>query len=329
MRILLIGVDYKFANIALGKISTYHKNKGDEVTLKKLGLSGYPSKKNFVIDAEGYDKVYASNIFEVNQDKFRIDNCKNIEIGGIGSINPDLKLSEEVDKQDIDYSLFDIDFSYNFITRGCIRNCWFCKVPKHEGFLYKCNNVADIIKHDKIKFLDNNILAYNKHKDVFRELIKANIRCEFNQGLDFRLIDEENAKLLSELNYWGEYIFAFDDINYQKKLDLKLKIIKKYIYKDWKLKFYIYHNAEKTNISDTLKRVEWCRENKCLPYIMRDKNCWESIFEIKNFLIDYTAYCNQPSFFKKLSFEKFMNKRTKNLSRIKDTLRIYNENKCT
>ena len=38
---------------------------------------------------------------------------------------------------------------------------------------------------------------------------------------------------------------------------------------------------------------------------MRDLDCWKS--DNKHFLIDYAAYCNQPSMFKKLTFEEFLN----------------------
>ena len=322
-----MGVDYKYLNVALAKLSTYHKIKGDNVTLKHLKLDGYPSKKFVTVDAAKYDKVYVSNIFDINQDKFKIIKCNDVSIGGIGSINPDLRLDPEIDKLDIDYSIFEIDFTYDFITRGCIRNCWFCKVPKHEGYLKKYNDLEKIIKHNKVRFLDNNILAYDKHKDILRELIDMKIKCEFNQGLDFRLIDEENAELLSQLNYWGEYIFAFDDWGYKESLEEKLKIIKKYISKDWKLKFYIYHNVEFMTINETIKRVKWCRDNKCLPYIMRDKNCWDAEINIKNFIIDYSAYCNQPAFFKKLTFEQFLEKRTNNKNRIKESTKVYLTNK--
>ena len=48
-----------------------------------------------------------------------------------------------------------------------------------------------------------------------------------------------------------------------------------------------------------IDRVEWCRRYECLPYVMRDAECWND--EKKDFYTDYTAYCNQPSFFKKLT----------------------------
>lgn len=319
MKILLINVDSRF-NIAIRRMYNYFKN-DNEVTMIDLGFDGYPSNKYKVIDGTGYDRVYVSNIFDVNMHKYHVEGCNDVVIGGIGSINPDLKLPTEIEMTDPFY--FDNeDTSYGFITRGCIRNCSFCKVPKYEGKLTFYNRIETIIKHNKVKFFDNNILAYDKHVEVFQYLIERNIRCDFNQGLDFRLVNHQNAKLLSMLNYEGEYIFAFDDPKYQIILEEKLKILKQYIPKDWKLKFYIYHNKD-MDISQLIGRVEWCRKNRCLPYVMRDINCWDA--EEKKFYIDYAAYCNQPAFFKKMDFETFLNKRHKDKDRIAESLKIYNK----
>jgi hypothetical protein len=63
------------------------------------------------------------------------------------------------------------------------------------------------------------------------------------------------------------------------------------------------------DLGQLFDRVEWCRAHECLPFIMRDQACWEAPKPIKNFLIDYASYCNQPGFFKKLTFRQFEDKR--------------------
>ena len=324
MKILLVDVDSKIPNIALCKLSAYYKLKKSSVDIIKLGFKGYPSKKvTEIINGFGYDKIYISNIFSVNQNKFHVEGNNNVEIGGVGSMNPNNILPKEIDGMELDYNLYpENDTSYGFITRGCPRKCSFCFVPKTEGALSKYSTIDKIVRHKKVSFMDNNILAYEDHKEIFREIIAKNITCEFNQGLDIRLVDDENIKLLSEIRWLGEYVFAFDDIRYRKIIDKKVKLLKKYIPADWKLKFFIYHNVESMCLEDTLQRVEWCYENKCLPYLMRDKNCWGSNQEY--FLKDLTSYCNQPAFFKKLSFEEFLRKRYKNVDRIESSLDIYN-----
>lgn len=323
MRILLVNVDSKW-NMAIRKMYTYF-SKDNEVEMIDLGFNGYPHKKTKIIDGDGYDKVYVSNIFDINADRVQVINCSDVVFGGIGSKNPNLKLPDEIEMAEPFY-FPDEDTSYGFITRGCIRNCWFCKVPKYEGKLKAYNRVEDIVKHKKVKFLDNNILAYPEHIAVFQWLLDhPDIKCEFNQGLDFRLVNDGNLEALSRLNYMGEYIFAFDDPKYQALLDKKLVLMKKYISKPWKLKFYIYYHPN-MDISQMIGRAEWCRRNECLPYIMRDIACWDAEKQKKDFLIDYAAYCNQPSMFKKLTFEQFLHKRHKNEIRKETSLSIYKTN---
>lgn len=98
--------------------------------------------------------------------------------------------------------------------------------------------------------------------------------------------------------------------------------MKKYISKAWKLKFYIYYHPS-MDLKQLFERVEWCRKHECLPYVMRDITCWDC--DIKEFLIDYASYCNQPGMFKKLTFEQFLEKRHTNEERIKSSLKIYTD----
>ena len=324
MRILLVNVDSRW-NMAVRKMFNYYKQH-HEVEMIDLHFSGYPHKKEKVIDAAGYDKVFVSNIFDINKDRVKVINCEDVQFGGIGSNNPHLKLPHDIEKTEPFY-FPDEDTSFGFITRGCIRKCWFCKVPKYEGALQVYNTIEDIVKHKKVKFLDNNILAYPDHMKVFQWLLDhPEIKCEFNQGLDFRLVNDENLDALSRLNYMGEYIFAFDEPKYQPLLEKKLVLIKKYISKPWKLKFYIYYHPQ-MELYQLIERVEWCRKHECLPYVMRDVACWEC--ENKDFLIDYAAYCNQPSMFKKMTFADFLNKRhPNNKERVKRNLEIVEKAIC-
>lgn len=121
MRVLLIDADSKIPNLALMKISAYHKSKGDVVGFN-------------VSDPE---KVYCSIIFKKN--KHMADGLKfffpdaELDIGGSGY---DLKkrLPDEIECMTPDYSLYpDNDSYYGFTTRGCIRHCHFCIVHDKEG----------------------------------------------------------------------------------------------------------------------------------------------------------------------------------------------------
>jgi len=320
-KILLVDVDSKIPNLALMKLSTYYKNKGYEVALERLGLDGIPHKRNrSIINAEGFEKVFVSIIFTMNKDIPQIIGCKDIELGGVG-YDLKVKLPQEIDDCEEDYSIYPkSEFSYGFITRGCIRKCPFCVVWKKEGKIHKYREIDQIVKHKKVKFLDNNILAYSKCEEILQELIDKKIRCQFNQGIDVRLMTEKRAELLCKLNYIGEFFFAFDDIKDKEIIDKKFKLFKKYLSKNWKVRFYVYCNAE-TPIKDVVYRVEWCKRNKVLVFFMRDKNCWKS--KNKSFYSDLASFCQSIRFFKNWSFEKFMEARTNNPKRRREHIEKY------
>ena len=115
MRIGLIDVDgHNFPNLALMKISAWHKKQGDNVEW------GIPMLE--------YDKVYLAKVFTDSDDFNTVIHANEIIKGGTGY---DLKneLPAEIESIYPDYSLYNItDTAYGFLTRGCPRNCPFCMV---------------------------------------------------------------------------------------------------------------------------------------------------------------------------------------------------------
>lgn len=317
-KVLLVDADSTIPNLALMKISQYHKRKEDEVSLVKLMLPYYPNrKKNKYKIPSGFTKVYCSIVFEGNKNFIEGDAV----YGGTG-FDLTTKLPEEIENEDCDYDIYpENDTSYGFITRGCIRKCKFCKVPEKEGYIKKVSSVDKIVKHKTVKFMDNNFLAYEGHKEILKELVDKKIRCQFNQGLDIRLIDKENSGLLSRLNYMGEYIFAFDSWNYKELIEEKLLLLG--WRKDWQLKFFVYVHPS-MNSGETRKRIMWLKERLLLPYIMRDISCWNS--EFSDFYINIASYCNQVHVFKKLDFNLFLEKRHTSSERISESKRIWESN---
>jgi len=197
----------------------------------------------------------------------------------------------------------------------------FVLCQKKEGKIRQASSVDDIVRHKKVKFLDNNFLALPNHKNILTELINKNIKCQFNQGLDIRLIDPENSELLSRLNYLGEYIFAFDDYLYLKIIEKKIDLMR--WRKPFNFKFFVYCHPD-MELSNICKRIEWLKHKKILPYVMRNIVCWDSA--LNEFYIDLAAYSNQPNVFKKMSFIEFLKKRHTNNDRISSSENLYYEN---
>lgn len=296
-KIALIQIDGKLPNLALMKISAYHKSLGDEVILIK--------DKTICKRLNDYDKVYISCIFEENKKNAIAlqKQFKNSVIGGVGVNNE--RLPEEIEHLQPDYDLFNCDFSLGFTTRGCVRNCYFCKVPSHEGKI-KIN--CDIYefwnkKHKEIIILDNNILALPEHfKKIAQQIKDNNLIVDFNQGLDHRLLTPEICKILLELKHKQEIRFAFDDIAYFLSVKKALQMLKEAGLRDWKTRWYIYV-SEKDTFESVYKRMNYLHSEKQLVYVMRDKK----VYNKKEF-IALASWGNVAGCFKKQNILELCNK---------------------
>lgn len=326
-KICLIDVDSSIPNLALMKLSAYFKRYNYIIDLKKFNYSGYKHHKKQIVffDGSDYDKIFISTIFTCNKNLIKVINCKKVCQGGTG-YNYKMKLFKKIEHMLPDYNLYkDNEYSLGFLTRGCIRNCEFCFVPKKEGRLKFHSKLKEFYnpKLPKIMLLDNNFLASPGAVNMLKMLKKTGKKITFKQGLDFRLLTEEKAKHLSELNYDREYIFAFDYIQDKSVIENKMKIWRP-LMKDWHTKFFVLVGYNST-LKEDLERVYFLKENKCLPYIMRYETCYTS--PNNPFYTDLAAWCNQPRLFKKIPFKEFIKRRHATKKRYNQTMEIIKKNK--
>lgn len=200
MKIGLWSDCHNFPSLPLMKLSAYHKALGDNVSLYS--------------PLEEYELVYATKTFSFTPD---IDSeygvrADEIRKGGTGYCitvkdgrevfdeNKNVPLPPEIEHIYPDYSLYpDYNFAVGFLTRGCPRGCGFCVVGKKEG---RCSRqVAELSEfwrdQREIKLLDPNILACKNHEDLLKALAESKSRIDFSQGLDIRLTNPDNIKLLN------------------------------------------------------------------------------------------------------------------------------------
>jgi len=267
MKILLIDADGDFPNPALMKLSTHHKDKGDEV---KFG------------SCESPNIVYISCVFTKNREKALQSSTfypdSEIHFGGTG-FNLSSKLDENIEHLKPDYSLYPhVDYSLGFTTRGCIRNireCPWCVIPKKEGMIRKGSPLTEFIEpsFNKILLLDNNLLSYEKHKDILNEIIQLDKKTCFSQGLDIRLVTEENAELLSQIKYYDtkfkhrRLYFAWDTPEIEEYVKKGIKILTDFGIKLDHLMFYVLM-CFNTNYDQDLHRLETLLDLGVRPYVM-------------------------------------------------------------
>lgn len=252
MKIGLIDADsHNFPNLALMKISAYHKSKGDEV--------------DWCNRLEQYDRVYESAVFTFTPSDETVILADEIIEGGTG-YGLRNKLPDEIENIFPDYNLYpQHKEAYGFLTRGCPRQCKFCIVSEKEG---TCSTkVADLRKfwreQKEIKLLDPNLLACTDWKDLLQQLIDSKAWVDFTQGLDIRLMTDEKAYMLNQVKAKMIH-FAWD--NYETYEALKR--FRPLIDLDFRrLRVYVLTNFNTTHEQD-LERVYKLRELDYDPYIM-------------------------------------------------------------
>jgi len=215
MHVLLVEPNYytRFPPIGLLKLSSYHRQKGDSTELVRgcVRLTKRP------------DRIYITSLFTWAWKPvwkavihYKVT-CPGVEtwLGGIyASLLPDHARLSGADRiwtglfpeaEDLmpDYELVpEWDGSILFTSRGCIRRCGFCSVPKLEGppnsLKYSIRHLI-YPKHTRVILFDNNILGVSNWRAILDELAELGLKVDFNQGLDARCVTEEVAEKISKL----------------------------------------------------------------------------------------------------------------------------------
>lgn len=285
MKIALYAPDSKMPNYALMKISTYHKDKGDSV--------------DWYSDmwASTFDKTYCSKIFTYSSMPSILN---DYVIGGSGY---DLKatLPQEIEGLEPDYTIYpDMKYALGFLTRGCIRKCDYCIVPEKEGNIKPYREIEQVLQGRKSAVLfDNNVLACEYGINQIEKIGKMNIKVDFNQGLDCRLIDDSIAKLLSKIKWLKPLRMSCDSLSMINPLIKATKLLRWYNCKPFIYSVYVL-------IDDLETAIEIVKVVKGLmldpfgqPY--RDKNDIEPTKKNK----DFARWINHKAIFKSILWEDY------------------------
>jgi hypothetical protein len=188
-----------------------------------------------------------------------------------------------------------------FTSRGCIRNCSFCLVPKLEGKLIELDDweVKPII-------CDNNLLATSQahfDKVIDRLLEKRLTKIDFNQGLDARILTKHHAKRFSELPKDTIIRLAWDNIKTEKLYLEGFEKLTTVGIKPQQIRAYVLIGYKDTP-SDARYRLEKVRELGALPNPMRyqpldaiRKNSYIGDKWSAKELTDYMRFYSRSDFF--------------------------------
>ncbi|MBA7592424.1 hypothetical protein ES708_34607 [subsurface metagenome] len=127
-----------------------------------------------------------------------------------------------------------------FTSRGCPRGCPWCIVPVKEGNITPNARIYEFWdrQHKRIILLDNNLLAAPNWRQTLGDLTAEGLEVDFNQGLDIRLVNEENADYLKRVKA-KQLRFAYDDLSYEPQLRRGIELLLEKGIRPRKLSFYV------------------------------------------------------------------------------------------
>lgn len=162
----------------------------------------------------------------------------------IEDLVPDYSILDQIDYR---YPVRDAYFAY--ASRGCIRKCHFCGVPKLEGDQRDATPLSELVNavdqmygpRRDLMLMDNNVVASSRFKDIIAEIrdlgfvrgaklkrdnerVASQRRVDFNQGVDARILckDRMYVRELSSICLRPLRI-AFDHLGLKKPYEAAVR----------------------------------------------------------------------------------------------------------
>ncbi len=156
----------------------------------------------------------------------------------IEDLIPDYSILSQIEDQYV-YPVNDAYFTY--ASRGCVRKCHFCGVPKLEGAQRDAQSITDVVRgiderygpRRDLMLMDNNVVASENYKNIIAEIRDLGFvngakltrpgrppvqrRVDFNQGVDARILCKDIMYLREMSSICIKPLrIAFDNIGFEK-----------------------------------------------------------------------------------------------------------------
>ena len=293
MKIALLAVDSDYPNLALMKLSAYHKAHGDTV--------------HWYNPFDRYDRLYMAKVFSFTPDyRYYITNVGEVVRGGTG-YDIHSVLPGEVDRLQPDYSLYpavDSRTSYGFLTRGCPNRCRWCVVPQKEGNIRPYMDVDDITLHGARPYavlMDNNVLACDYGLSQLEKIAERGYHVDFNQGLDARLVTPDVARLLARVKWIKRIRFGCDTTAQIVECERAIQLVRQAGYKG---EFFLY--CILIDFAESYHRLNYWRKYKyVLPHAQPYRDLNNPHQRIPQWQKDMAHWADRKELYRSCDFKDF------------------------
>ena len=294
MNVALLAVDSNYPNLALMKISAYHKSQGDTV--------------EWYNPFDTYDRLYMAKVFSFTPDYgFVIANVRCEVVRGGTGYDIRSSLPGDMDRLQPDSSLYpavDSRTSYGFLTRGCPNRCRWCVVPQKEGGIRPYMDIDDITLHGARPYavlMDNNVLACDYGLSQLEKIAERRYHVDFNQGLDARLVTEDIARLLARVKWIKRIRFGCDTPAQIAECERAISLIRQYGYKG---DFFLY--CILIEFAESYHRLNYWRKYKyVLPHAQPYRSLDNTHQRIPQWQKDMAHWADRKELYRSCDFKDF------------------------
>lgn len=294
MNVALLAVDSNYPNLALMKISAYHKSQGDTV--------------EWYNPFDTYDRLYMAKVFSFTPDyAYVIANVRGEVVRGGTGYDIRSSLPGDMDWLQPDYSLYptvDSRTSYGFLTRGCPNRCRWCVVPQKEGGIRPYMDVDDITLHGARPYavlMDNNVLACDYGLSQLEKISERRYHVDFNQGLDARLVTEDIARLLAKVKWINRIRFGCDTPAQIAECERAISLIRQAGYKGEFLLYCIL-----IDLAESYHRLNYWRKYKyVLPHAQPYRDLNNHHQRIPQWQKDMARWADRKELYRSCDFKDF------------------------
>lgn len=257
MKILIAAPDSTIPNLAIMKISAWHKARGDLVDW------AMPDP----------DLIYISIMQSKNKwwpESIKVMHPGVQVLAGGPGYDPAVHLPPEIEIMPPDHSIYPSHkYSVGRVTSGCPRHCHFCVVPNIEpGGIRFVQHPAAIWEPGTIlRLIDDNILALPAAFDLVHDFVVDHSVPLHMEYFDIRFITPTIAKKIIEMNPRNGIWIAFDFTALEKVVRDGVKIIREAGFHSRELHALLYCHDESC-IDDVKYRWNVCREIGIEPFLM-------------------------------------------------------------
>lgn len=290
----LYQVDGKLPNLALMRIASYKKRQGKEV--------GWWPGPLF----SGYDEIFVSKIFKFSEAP---EVPEHALTGGTGY---DFASSLPDEMNDCDpgesWELYPRYKNHlGFSERGCRFDCAFCCVPEKDGRPSDSSSIKNLLTNPKgenrLVLLDDDFFGQKEWKDKIEEIIDRKLRVCFCQGLNIRVITDNQASYLAKTDFWNtkfslkQVTFAWDQYKDKKLIQRGFDKCVEAGIKPYQMQFFVLIGFDTTPEQD-MERIETLRGWGASPFVM----AYDRTIKYQR---DLQRWVNHKAIFKTVSFPEY------------------------